>query len=186
MIVKKLILRCLRILLLLLLSLLVLIVLWVIYDTLREREEMDMGFSPRLASAFSTYDILFTSYLQNTPNPSQGVNLYENFKAYASDYDSDHDTDFIEVWLKPKEGICAFYVSGDIAWMGIELPKIFWTKGNNCTREKIRLSGERSGAQGRPVYYGSSSLYSPPPDTSAQYHYKQDDVVWRRPQYRMK
>jgi hypothetical protein len=153
----------------LLILLLLLFVMGFIYGELIGQENSDpIHYPPYVRGTLWNFAQHAANYLYDIPEPEQGVNLVNKLKPYILDSLNDPDLPRLE------SGRYSFYVSGDLAWVGHELPKIFWTKGNNKSRKKL----ERQTSTSR-FYYGSKSMNSPPPDDSEQYYYKQeDDAIW--------
>jgi hypothetical protein len=131
------------------------------YGELMQREQADVG-SVRVSLQNCTY--YAARYLHDTPQPERNINLIGELIPYiiAEGYPNELS--------RYQSGYYAFYVLEDIAWVGHELPKAFWTKGYNRSREKL---------QDKRNLYGSASLISPPLEENEQYYYQQrDDAVW--------
>lgn len=131
------------------------------------REERNGGLAWHVKDDLASFAFIAADYLHDVPEPEQGINLINKFEVYFLG-------DEVRYTPKIKSGLYAFYISGDMAWVGAKLPTIFWTKGNNYSRKHLQAS------KNIPLY-GSESIDSPPPDDSEKYRYKQkNDVVWRK------
>jgi hypothetical protein len=137
----------------------------IIYGELVSREEGDTGFAWSIRIHFRKLALYAAAYLHDVPDPEQRVNLVDKFEFYFLD-----EEDYHTYIPKINSGLYAFYVSGDSAWVGYQLPGIFWTKGNNNSRKKLQKIDY--------MFYGSESITAPPDDSEKNHYRQENDVVW--------
>jgi hypothetical protein len=138
-----------------------------IYDYFAQYEETTVSI---IIPSLSNFAYWGAYYLHEVPNPKQNVNLIEELTYYII---SDRESLYLPM---VQSGQFGFYVVGNDAWVGFELPKTFLTKEHNKSREKLK--NYRSIPRSVPIY-GSDSLNFPPPCDSMKYRYQEkDNVVW--------
>ena len=109
-------------------------------------------------------EIYMESYLQNTHKSLTNVDITEEIVPYFLSSREDR----AEIVRGFEQGQYACYVAKDCAWIGSLLPRVFLTRNNDNGRVYLEK---------RKVFFGSSSLKSPPQGTGVPYN-RADNVVW--------